>query len=251
MTASADPYVFWDAAYVLGSLSSSERREYESHLCTCSVCRSAVAELSGTPALLKLLSPEEAAAIDDRRLAHGFETPPMRPQLLDELLEKVRRRRVRVRRLGWAASAAAAAALAIGLVIAVGWAPGGPNPALRPSPPPAASATAVSMTPLPAASSTSAVSLAAMVTLTSQGWGTHIAMTCTYHETGRGTQDSGDRLAMYAVGRDGSRTQLATWIALDGVTATPAGSTSIPLTDIAAVQVVDAGTGEVLLQRNL
>ena len=31
----ACPYVMWDAAYVLGSLSSTERREYEGHLPLC------------------------------------------------------------------------------------------------------------------------------------------------------------------------------------------------------------------------
>jgi hypothetical protein len=36
-----DPYELWDASYVLGSLSSSERREYEAHLTTCTSCRSA------------------------------------------------------------------------------------------------------------------------------------------------------------------------------------------------------------------
>jgi anti-sigma factor RsiW len=30
-----DPYSTWDAAYVLGSLSSSDRREYENHLSVC------------------------------------------------------------------------------------------------------------------------------------------------------------------------------------------------------------------------
>ncbi|MGV0798210.1 zf-HC2 domain-containing protein, partial [Mycolicibacterium elephantis] len=47
-----DRYVTWDAAYVLGSLSGDERREYEAHLQTCAQCRAAVAELSGIPALL-------------------------------------------------------------------------------------------------------------------------------------------------------------------------------------------------------
>src|SRR3981189_1348475 len=44
-------YATWDAAYVLGSLSSAERREYEAHLETCDRCRSAVAEIRGIPAL--------------------------------------------------------------------------------------------------------------------------------------------------------------------------------------------------------
>ena len=47
-----DPYAMWDAAYVLGSLSGHERREFEAHMATCPQCREAVAELSGIPALL-------------------------------------------------------------------------------------------------------------------------------------------------------------------------------------------------------
>ena len=50
-----DPYALWDAAYILGSLSSNDRREYENHLSGCVSCRSAVGELSGMPALLAML----------------------------------------------------------------------------------------------------------------------------------------------------------------------------------------------------
>ena len=54
-----DRYLTWDAAYVLGSLSSAERREFETHLETCARCRAAVAELSGVPALLAKLDFED------------------------------------------------------------------------------------------------------------------------------------------------------------------------------------------------
>ena len=47
------------------------------------------------------------------------------------------------------------------------------------------------------------------------------------------------------------RIQLATWVALEGSTATPTGSTSVPIDEIAALQVVTVGSGEVLLQRDL
>ncbi len=53
---------------------------------------------------------------------------------------------------------------------------------------------------------------------------------------------------MVVVGRDGSHTQLATWIGLTGATALPSGSTSMPMDEIAAVQVVSPDTGKVLLQ---
>ena len=45
-------YATWDAAYVLGSLSPADRREYEAHLSVCPLCNQAVSELSGMPALL-------------------------------------------------------------------------------------------------------------------------------------------------------------------------------------------------------
>ncbi|MFY9765074.1 MAG: zf-HC2 domain-containing protein, partial [Mycobacterium sp.] len=45
-----DEYTMWDAAYVLGSLSSAERREFEAHMTDCPLCGSAVGELSGMPA---------------------------------------------------------------------------------------------------------------------------------------------------------------------------------------------------------
>ena len=83
-----DPYETWDAAYVLGSLSSTERREYEAHLSGCVPCRTSVGELSGMPALLAMLSPDEVTAID----TGGIEPPPLRPQLLDGVLFEVRPR---------------------------------------------------------------------------------------------------------------------------------------------------------------
>lgn len=115
-----DSYVTWDAAYVLGSLSSEERRAYEAHLKTCASCRAAVAELSGIPALLGKIGPDAFTDLDP---AHA--EPPA--ELLDTLLDKVRARRRRTRWLATAAVGAAAAVLAVGLVLVIrptrsGWA---------------------------------------------------------------------------------------------------------------------------------
>lgn len=235
-----DPYAMWDAAYILGSLSSNDRREYENHLSGCVACRSAVGELSGTPALLAMLSADEVAAIDDR----GLEPPPMRPELLDEILQKVQRSRRRSRWITWTVSAAAAAVLAVAALLAT-------NPAqfgLTQLPVPGSSAEApLTMTPVVPSS------FEAKIVVTGQEWGTHVDMTCTYREepSAGEAEESGDKLAMYAVGRDGTRVQLATWMAHAGATAAPSGSTSMRVEQIAAVQVVSADTGDVLLQRTL
>lgn len=88
-------YAMWDAAYVLGSLSATDRREFEAHMGVCPSCRSAVAELSGMPALLSQLDRDELAAIDvetDQADRNGGE-PSLPPELLPSLLAKVSWRR--------------------------------------------------------------------------------------------------------------------------------------------------------------
>jgi len=235
----ADRYALWDGAYVLGSLSGDERREYEAHLAVCGSCRSAVGGLSGMPALLAMLGPEEVRAIDDG----GPEPPAIGPQLLDTLMAEVYRRRRRSRWMTWTVAAAAAVVLTVGVLVVIRPATVVPTQPAAPQ----SSVAAMSMTPVVPSE------LAATVSLSSRGWGTHVEMTCTYHgDAGNGADHGpGDKLAMYAVGRDGRRVQLATWMAVEGATATPTGSTSMPMRDIAAVQVVEADTGEVLLQRSL
>jgi hypothetical protein len=153
----------------------------------------------------------------------------------------VRRRRRRGRWVTWTVAAAAAAVLAVGLLVAIKPAPFG-----EPGPAPQASASSVSMTPVMPSS------FDATVQVTSMGWGTHVEMTCTYHEdVGDEDAEDGDKLVMYAVARDGHRVQLATWMAREGESASPTGSTSMPVEKIAAVQVVKAETGDVLLQHSL
>src|SRR5271154_7455994 len=74
-------YSTWDAAYVLGSLSPADRREFEGHLSVCPFCSQAVAELSGMPALLSKLDSDTVASINDQTAE-----PPMAPNLLPSLM---------------------------------------------------------------------------------------------------------------------------------------------------------------------
>ena len=72
-------YADWDAAYVLGSLSEADRREFDAHLLECRQCRDAIAELSGMPALLSLLDLDEVLDEHDRIAA----LPPLpQPDLI-------------------------------------------------------------------------------------------------------------------------------------------------------------------------
>lgn len=236
-------YAMWDAAYVLGSLSPAERRDFEAHMGTCKPCRQAVAEISGMPALLSRLDKDDVAAIDQQ--GHAGSAPEAPPELLTSLLNKVTWRRRRSRMLTWAVAAAAAVVLVVGAFVALR-----SNPAVSTQPPPQAGSSALAMTPV------APTTLSATVTVRSHPWGTQIDMNCTYGPEPENSardhdQDDADQLGMVVVGRDGSQHRLATWIALTGVTASPGGSTSMPVDQIAAVQVISVDDGNVLLQRTL
>ncbi|MCV7260582.1 zf-HC2 domain-containing protein [Mycobacterium shimoidei] len=224
-------YAMWDAAYVLGSLSSADRREFEAHMANCPACRESVGELSGMPALLSQLDRHEVAAIDEADQASG---PQLSPELLPRLLNTVRHRRRRARLMAWAAGAVAAVVLALAVFI------GMTGHSLTSAPP-----AAVSAQPM-AQIGTSA--LASTVSISGERWGTFIGLKCVCLAP---VYAPHDRLAMVVVDRDGTRTQLATWVAEPGHTATPAASISTPVDQIAAVQVVSADDGQVLLERSL
>ena len=226
-------YATWDAAYVLGSLSAADRREYEAHLSVCPFCTQAVAELSGMPALLSKVDSETVAEISEQSAE-----PPMAPNMLPSMLFAVRRRRRRTRLMTWSSSAAAAVLLIVGVFVGIANL-SGHSPT---SAPPQASVSALPMDQV------GTKALASTVSLSSQNWGTVIDLRCVCLAP---VYAHHDKLAMVVVNRDGSHTQLATWVADPGHTATPAGSISTPVDQIAAVQVVSADNGKVLLERSL
>src|SRR5215510_13888284 len=96
------PYELWDGAYVLGSLSPAERREYEAHLDGCKDCSRAVRDLAGLPGLLGRIGPE---------VFEESEPEPMPETLLPRLSRAVRRRQQR--RTWLTAGIAAAAAVVV------------------------------------------------------------------------------------------------------------------------------------------
>ncbi|HET6736702.1 anti-sigma factor family protein [Mycobacterium sp.] len=228
-----DRYVTWDAAYVFGSLSSDERREYEAHLTTCERCRAAVAELSGIPALLAQLAPEEVQGLDGEQP----DGPP--PEVLTSLLDKVESRRRRSRWMVTGAIAAAAAAVVVALVVAIL-----PGALGSQSETPQASGTTLEMTKV------SQTPINATVTLNGFGWGTRIDMACTYGDWGQRDAPP-QNLGMVVVGHDGSHNEVATWLGLSGATALPSANTPMQMNEIAAVQLVSTENGEVLLETSL
>lgn len=228
-----DRYLTWDAGYVLGALSPSERREFEAHLETCARCRAGVAELTGMPALLAMVDLADVEAMD-----HQPPTPPLRPELREQVLATARLRRRRSRWVTTAAVGLAAVLLAIGLWVVIrpetlGLQQGSPQAAAM------LEMGKVSETPINAS-----------IAMSGYSWGTRIDMACSYGDWGQRDAPA-QNLGMVVIGRDGTRTQIATWLGLSGATALPSGNVPLPPGEIASVQLVSADDGKVLLERNL
>jgi hypothetical protein len=165
----------------------------------------------------------------------------MPPQTLGSLLDTVRAQRRRSRWVTTAALAAAAALVAVGLVIAI-----------RPETLGLATRTGTDQAAAPSLEMTkvSETPINATISLTGYGWGTRIDMACTYGDWGQRNAPP-QNLGMVVVGRDGTHTQVATWLGLSGATALPSGNTPMPVQEIAAVQLVSPESGKVLLEKHL
>ena len=62
----------WDAAYVLGALSPSDRRLFEAHLQECDACRAAIVEAAPTLVLLSRVASDRAESLlDEPQTASG------------------------------------------------------------------------------------------------------------------------------------------------------------------------------------
>jgi hypothetical protein len=231
MNAGSDRYSEWDAAYVLGSLSASDRREFEQHLGECASCADAVAELAGLPGLLSKVPAASAV-----RLTEDTQFESHLPStLLPRMVRSARRRRRRGLILT-AAAAAVAAAVAAVLLITLVLPAGGP---LDPHASTAISLAAVTPNPLKAS-----------VRLVSESWGTRVEMNCHYGTSGRPPYPTTPprRYSMWVTDASGSSSEIATWSAGPGETAEPAGTTSVPFNQIATVDIRSVDSGKVLLQ---
>ncbi|MEV2225479.1 zf-HC2 domain-containing protein [Nocardia vinacea] len=231
MTDIADDYSTWDAPYILGSLSRTERREYEEHLAGCPVCRAAVADLAGLPGLLSMVDPDTAFAMIEPPEKTAAEADPP-AQLLPRLADAAERRR---RRSRWAAvgaavaSAAAAVAIAVPVVTAV-------TAADKPSAEQVVAERSMEpITPNPVTASFKVVRADGK---------TRIVMTCSY---GPSDQKYDWDLDLYVIGTDGSQAKLDRWPAGPGTELTIDRTIDKAPDQIQAVQIRKAASGETLL----
>ncbi|MDF2584968.1 MAG: anti-sigma factor, partial [Mycobacterium sp.] len=175
---------------------------------------------------------DEVEALDNR-----LPDPPLRPEVRDQVLDRVRSRRRRSRWVTTIAVGVAAALLAVGLVLVI--AP--ETLGLQQGTPPVAmlEMNKINETPINAS-----------IALSGYSWGTRIDMACSYGDWGQ-RDAAAQNLGMVVIGRDGTRTQIATWLGLSGATALPSGNVAMAPHEIASVQLVSADDGKVLLEKNL
>ncbi|MDT2009278.1 zf-HC2 domain-containing protein [Rhodococcus opacus] len=242
-----DPYVRWDAAYVLGAMSPGDRREYEAHLAHCAQCSQAVSELAGMPGLLALITPEEAFGTLPGNDAHEDEETPA-PRVLTQLVGTVQRRRRRRRAAVALAAAAAVVAVAVpaGVLATQDRTPAIPATAM-PAPDRANTIDAVFTPVVP-------TTIIASASVASTSWGTVVFVECSYQETWPGDGRYGAATEEYALtvtDRAGAVTTLATWTGEAGRTVRPTATTSLPVDSIASIDVRSADDHQVLLTTTL
>lgn len=222
------PYLQWDAAYVLGALSSNERREFEQHLAGCPRCQRAVSELAGMPGLLAQASPEDAAALTGA-VEDLDDVPP--PDLGPTLLSRVRHNR-RQRMLLTVGAIAAALVLIVG---GVGW----------------MFSRGIIGTPSTyriAFSSVVPSGITAVVDVTPGRSETTLRVECQY--AGTEASSTGGPYGEYAIwvrDRSGNESEVKSWYAKPNKVMRPGGTAPIATWRLDEVEIREARTGEVLL----
>lgn len=246
MTENLDQYRDWDAAYVLGALSTDDRRVFERHLANCPACTTAVAELAGMPGILSTLSSDHAVTLvdapDDSRLRDDHHEPDLVRKLA--VAATARRRRTRQRMLGLMLSAAAvltAGGIFVGTALAPALNPGAALPASEPS------GTMLAMAQVEPGT------ISANLQLTEKKWGTRFDWTCDYvsGDWSNGQQDVAATYSMVITDAAGTETVIATWSAAGSRAADLAASSDVVTSDIRSVEIRSAANDRTLVRTEL
>ena len=220
-----------DGAYVLGSLSPAERADYERHLRTCDDCARSVRELAGLPGLL--------ARVPADVLEHSADREPVPATLLPALVA-VAERQQRRRTIRTALLAAAAVAVIAGgtAVVAAALDDEESPPTSFPSVTVETTAPPQEMTAVGDGKSEGWVSL------TPEGMGTRLDLTCEYQSSYGGGHAYKYTLVVYAT--DGRVQDAPRFKASSGEERQVSGTVSIAPDEIDKV-VVENSYGDVIL----
>jgi hypothetical protein len=221
---SDDNIAEWDAAYVLGALSTDERRTYEDYLAANPDRAAEVRQLDAMPDILAALSPEEALALTD--LVDAGDAPPAG---VASLARAAAERERRSRRAFIASAVGVAAALAVvGVVVGATAFPR------------TATVQTVAMAPMQPGVRPG---VTAQLAITEKKWGTELNWACQY------TKDWARGVASYDIvvtTKDGAQATVGSWKpAGDDATGLSA-ATSIPASAIRSVDIRVTGTDQPL-----
>jgi hypothetical protein len=226
-----DDLAEWGAAYVLGALSLTDRRAYESYLAANPTRAAELTELAGMPGILNALSRDEAVALTD--LA-GVRPAQERPDNVAALAHAAARRQQRSRRRWLAAAVASAAALVI-----VGGSLGGIVGATVHRPPSAPPQTVAmqAMQPTPRGG------LTANLAVSQKKWGTALNWACQYTMDWSRTVPSYD---IVVTTYDGAQRAVGSWKPAGDEATGLSAATSIPTSQIRTVDIRVTGSDEPL-----
>jgi Putative zinc-finger len=230
VNSATDRFTTWDAAYVLGSLSPAERREFEEHLAGCPACQAGVSELAGMPGMLAQVPPEDAALLAAAPPEVVGDAPP------PDMLAAVRSRRASRRRrmAGFLGGGAAAVLLVLaGIAYALGLPPLGPSGPQR-----------LAFTTVAPSGMTAWVDVIPVEN------GTEIAVQCSYGEVDEPLPHV-YRYTIYVVDRSGQASAVKEWSVKPNRTMTPSGHTDLKVRQIEAVEIRRSDTGETMLRATL
>jgi Putative zinc-finger len=221
-----DPFTENDAAYVMGALTPEDRAAFEAHLAGCADCTQSVADLSGVTLLLdkvplaRVLEP-----------ATGVEPAPelLLPRLIRAARGERRRQAIRQAATGAVAASVIAVAIFFGVSQTGSTPPAGVSVAMTAVQPAAVTAT-LQVAPAP--------------------WGTRVSLDCRWVGA-TGGPDAGVKKVyqLVAVPKDGGTPQtLARWAVLPGQDAKVMGSTNLPASGIATIELRAVIDDSVLLR---
>jgi Putative zinc-finger len=222
-------------AYVLGSLAPAERTMYERHLAVCPVCREAVAEIAVLPGLLGRL---DAAAASQIVGGDGeVDAPESRLPKLIEAAAKSRRHDAWTRR--WRLAAVTVAAAAVAAFASFGLLPRQDGTTARDQ--------QVSMAAMTEIRDTQ---VTAEVGFMQTAAGTEVRMHCAYPPGGERPGENAYTYRLVAVGADGTKDQLGSWVAGPGSDLTLSGVTHFAYNDIDKLEL-QKNSGDAILVYNL
>lgn len=227
MNQMVDNYRDWDAAYVLGALSTDERREFERHLTNCDGCKSAVAELAGMPGLLMKIDATTAEALASTPDSENVFALPLAP-IQSLALAAIKRKSVLRRKVAAGMAIAASVVMVIGLIVGVNISsssnPGSTQDSV------ATTGTKIAMVPI----GTNA--MVVNMHVTKKAWGTQFSWNCVYgsDSSSWSTPQAYDLVITDA---SGVATTVATWSQSGSSAKGLVASTGIPLAKIKTIDV--------------